>query len=216
MFNRVVAVGDVHGEYLLLKMLMQKMKPTKDDQLVFCGDYVDRGKQSKKVVDYLLQLQNETNCVFLKGNHEDFLLLSYDREVYKSWMGNGGDETLLSYGVPQTDYNYFEKFPVEHQDFYNNLLLSYETETHFFSHAGANHLYPLDKQRPDDLLWNRNVVGNNFNKVVVHGHTSVKQGPVVTPYYVNVDTHAYKTGKLSGYDVLNNVVYQYNKWKPNT
>ena len=138
------AVGDIHGERLRLEALLASLPLLPDDRLVFVGDYVDRGPDSKGVVDLLLSLADDYACVFLAGNHESMFLdfLGWRNEAYfagDAFLANGGDRTLASYG-------YFDladpqpanlELPLEHEKFYRSLKLCHREGDYLFVHAGV-------------------------------------------------------------------------------
>lgn len=216
---RAYAIGDIHGRADLLEKLLGKIKADarKNNQaephVIFLGDYLDRGMESKKAVDLLLgfDLKGGTK-VYLKGNHEAMMLdFLADPSTGPRWFENGGLATLLSYGVqPQGNFsskNNLEKIrdqfltsiPKAHKNFYENLVMNYELGNYFFVHAGVNPDRPLDKQTWEDMLWIRDEFLESekpLEKTVVHGH-SVVLDPVVSENYISVDTGAFFTGKLT-------------------
>ena len=133
--TKIFAIGDVHGCASELRMLLNKLPLTPDCVVVFLGDYVDRGPQSKQVIDTALELQQQCKVIALKGNHEA-LFLSFLRDPSSEAAGmfiyNGGSATLHSYATPEGEY----RIPRSHRDFLENLELYYETDEFFFVHAG--------------------------------------------------------------------------------
>jgi serine/threonine protein phosphatase 1 len=220
---RLYAIGDIHGRLDLLDYLLDlierdlKGRAETPATLIFLGDYVDRGPDSKGVADRLIQgFPARFTPVFLKGNHED-LLLSFVRDPAPglSWLRNGGDATLSSYGVEaETIQNAFwggpqgiaeaaQRFravlPEGHLRFYQELKLFCHLGDYFFTHAGVRPNVPLDKQSEDDLLWIRHEFLNSaedFGAVVVHGHTPTR-APQDLRNRIGVDTYACRTGKLT-------------------
>ncbi len=218
--ERVYAVGDIHGRLDLVLRLMDKLaddlksssiKPT----LIFLGDYIDRGPKAKEVLDYLMAgVLPVKNVIHLRGNHEQVLLDILDTTIddprlFPSWLGFGGRETLGSFGVSATelygdDEETLEKrtplaIPEAHQAFLQSTRLSHQIGDYFFAHAGIRPIVPLDKQRPQDLLW----IGKpflsstlKFPAVVVHGHT-IAADVQDMPNRIGIDTGAYATGVLS-------------------
>lgn len=99
--KRLIAVGDIHGEINKLNSLLENLNLEKSDTVVFLGDYIDRGKHSKGVVELLIELSQNVNCIFLKGNHEQMVLKMLETKSETDinyWLMNGGNETLNSYG----------------------------------------------------------------------------------------------------------------------
>ena len=214
--RRVYAVGDVHGRLDLLKKLWAiieadaagtRMRKT----IVFVGDYVDRGRDSKGVIDFLLKVKADHDVVCLRGNHDQAVLdFIADAKFYRSWKPFGAPETLLSYGVmpPRFDDEAeFEKAraefvancPQSHFEFLESLAYSYELGGYFFVHAGVRPGIPFKDQDPQDLLWIREdflFSRADFEKVVVYGHTPVEQAGR-RGQRLGIDTGAYATGRLS-------------------
>ena len=175
--KRLIAIGDIHGEIEKLKELLNQLAPQKDDTLVFLGDYIDRGLNSKEVINCLIELSKKTNCIFLKGNHEDLLLkvLQTRNEIdILNWLIAGGRTTLDNYGSLE---NIFKL----HNDFFNNLKPYYITKDYLFVHAGINPNKLLEEQDEYDLLWIRDNFIYRKHKLkqkIVFGHT-----PFTEPYF---------------------------------
>ena len=220
---RVYAIGDIHGRLDLLQSMLnliekdQKGRADLPVTLVFLGDYIDRGPDSKGVVDRLLEgFSPQYETVFLKGNHEA-LLLSFleDPASGLNWLRNGGDAALLSYGVPldtlqqafwsgqkgvaEAARQFRALLPQPHLDFYESLRLSCRLGDFFFAHAGVRPGKPLDQQSEEDLLWIRKnflMSADDFGAVVVHGHTPARE-PQDLHNRIGLDTFAFRSGKLT-------------------
>ncbi len=195
----IFAVGDIHGLYDRLVALIDKL-PLKDtDLLVFLGDYIDRGEDSKKVIDFLIRLKknrNEDLTVFLKGNHEALFLDFLSGKNQDIFFLNGGRKTVESYTVNGSFY-----LPDDHLNFFKSLLLYYETDDYIFVHAGLKPAVALEYQNEEDLLWIRGdfiFSDYNFGKKVIFGHTPMKS---LMPYFdrnkIGIDTGAVYGGFLS-------------------
>ena len=214
---RVYAVGDIHGRADLLSKLFGRIdddlesRPTADAVQVFLGDYVDRGPNSRQVIDLLIARQRATEVVLLKGNHEDYALqFLTNPNLFSEWKSIGGLNTLLSYGVTPTRRNDLQSrhqvatalghaMPDSHRRFLRGLALSFSCGDFFFAHAGVRPGVPLRQQSPHDLLWIREdflLHEENFGKIVVHGHTPARE-PDIRPNRINIDTGAYATGRLT-------------------
>jgi len=208
MLKRQIAVGDIHGCFDLLKTLMEKIiRFTPDeDMLIFMGDYIDRGKKSEEVVQYLGALKEKLpdNIILLKGNHEDLAYNALtapdpDKEML-FWSLNGGSHTVMSFGGIKNSREGLIPF-------IESLQLYYESDTHIFVHAGLPRGKALNTATPEELLWDRDF-SYDGEKTLVVGHTvksavtDFKHGKIIC-----VDTGAYMTGILSAYDVLNDKVY---------
>ena len=213
----IYAVGDVHGRSDLLEQLFSRIdadlvaNPVRRPIHVFLGDYVDRGPDSCGVLDRLIQRGETHEAVFLKGNHELFLL-QFLREpaTLAQWRQYGGLDTLMSYGVvPKFNADKDEllaiaerlslALPMRHRHFLGRLPNSFSCGDFFFAHAGVRPNVPLDQQREQDLLWIWDEFLNyqdDFGKIVVHGHTPVDE-PDIRSNRINIDTGAYATGKLT-------------------
>ena len=215
---RIYAIGDIHGRVDLLERLYQLIeKDLKDCPLdkvmeVFLGDYVDRGPNSKDVLDWLIDgpaLAQKRIC--LRGNHEVMMTAFLDvPSVIGSWGQYGGHETLHSYGVkiklPMQEKDHLEvqeqfrtRLPDAHRTFLAGLRASAEAGEYFFAHAGVNPSRPLSDQVEDDLYWIRDPFldwGRPLEKIVVHGHTPTQE-PEVEVHRIGIDTGAYVTGRLT-------------------
>jgi serine/threonine protein phosphatase 1 len=216
----IYAVGDIHGRADLLEQLLDQIsadvEATRNERtvLAFLGDYVDRGPQSRTVIQMLMQLKDtgEEQVMVLKGNHEEALLgFLADAATGPGWADHGGRETLLSYGVAvpkhRTDTDAWAKarddfaaaLPAEHLAFLRNLSLCESIGDYVFVHAGVRPGVPLHEQEERDLLWIREEFLQNdraMDKMVVHGHTPVEQ-PSLAPGRIGIDTGAYATGILT-------------------
>ena len=172
--ERTVAIGDIHGNIDKLKELFKKLSTKKFDTIVFLGDYIDRGKNSIDVIDWLIELSLIWNCVFLKGNHEQLFLnalKSLSEEDIDQCVINGGEETLKNYLLLKK--NNFEKFK-KHIKFFKSLKNYYLTEKFLFVHAGINPFKDWDSQDEEDFLWIRNDFIDspvNIPQTVIFGHT---------------------------------------------
>ena len=215
--SRIYVIGDIHGRLDLLNGLIDKIHldlqntPTADAVTVTLGDYIDRGPNSRGVIDCLMQNPFGMTYVPLKGNHEELLeTFLDDPSVGKNWCRLGGLETLHSYRVPVSQLmlgkGYEEAadllratLPTEHREFISSLNFSASSSSFFLCHAGVRPGVPLERQDAHDLLWIRDEFLNsrvNFGKRVVHGHTPTEQ-PEVLPNRINIDTGAFVTGRLT-------------------
>lgn len=217
--TRVYAVGDIHGRQDLLIRLLEAIRedaasdPPDRRVLVYIGDYVDRGLESKAVIDLLLgDPMPGFESVFLKGNHEDWLLrFLADPAVGHEWLPHGGLATLLSYGVVLPEGGSHHQLlrhareslgcalPATHRAFLEALSLSHSEGDYLFVHAGIRPGIPVEAQDEQDLLWIRDPFisdGSDHGVVVVHGH-SVSDAPEVLRNRIGIDTGAYATGRLA-------------------
>lgn len=173
--NNYVAIGDVHGCLQSLQALTKKLEKYSDRQFVFLGDYIDRGPDSKGVVDFLMDYRQQQDCIFLRGNHEQMLLDAYFNDNLDLWLMNGGRSTLESYGAKYNQLNISE----DHIEFYKDTRMYYDTPDFFFVHAGLSPAKTIEQSLKDDndiqdFLWERshlNVFETPWEKTVVFGHT---------------------------------------------
>ena len=215
--GRLYVIGDIHGRSDLLDRMVGEIandltaRPIAASLVVTVGDYVDRGPDSRGVIERLLRNPFPTRLIALKGNHEvlleGFLL---DPQVADHWRRYGGLETLQSYGVPVGDVMRGKEYlaaaralahavPAEHFDFLGALRTSLTVGKYCICHAGVRPGVPLDRQTEEDLLWIREPFLDSradFGKIVVHGHTPAEQ-PELLPNRINVDTGAFMTGRLT-------------------
>jgi serine/threonine protein phosphatase 1 len=200
-------VGDIHGCLAPLQRLMEKVQPRHEDRLVFIGDYIDRGPQSREVVEYLLGLPHQR--VFLMGNHEKMLLDFLAGEDQDLFLANGGQATLRSYGGDP------DNIPESHRAFFHSLRPLYETPDYLFVHAGIRPLVPVAEQNLRDLVWIRQeffqFVGR-FPKPVVFGHTPLRQ-VLLAEDRIGIDTGCVYGGKLTAVRLPQRDVFQVPGWK---
>ena len=218
--TRVYAIGDIHGRFDLLTKLERQIvedsesRPAGRHLLVYLGDYIDRGYESRAVIDHLLAPPLpgfERIC--LKGNHEDFLLkFMEDIDVGPIWLVNGGREAVLSYGVSppiglgftedalkEIQAGLKEKVPASHLTFMAALRLSHREGDFLFVHAGVRPGVPIDDQNESDLIWIRDAFlksKESHGCIVVHGHTCSAE-PEIRTNRIGIDTGAFASGRLT-------------------
>lgn len=197
----IAAVGDVHGDLAQLDRAIEGARRWADGRalrFVFLGDYVDRGPDSAGVIRRLVERTAEGD-VALKGNHEDMLLaaLSDADEDVRFWIDNGGEPTLLSYGID--DVIDARRLPEDHLDWMKRRPLSFDDGLRFYCHAGIDPTLPLDGQRDRDLIWWRHIVSPHVDlpRLIVHGHIVVGRRPAVRRNSVSLDTGCGQGGPLS-------------------
>lgn len=204
--ERLIAVGDIHGCLNQLKRLMAQVNPGFADQIVFLGDYIDRGPDSFAVIDYLLAFATTfPETVFLRGNHEQMFSAYLEGHEPTTFLLNGGANTLASY--QQAD-----KWPIPetHRNFLRTLSNVYETEDYIFVHAGLRPGVSLADQDIGDLLWIRREFINSdydWGKTVVYGHTP-RQEPLLTETRLALDTGCVYGRQLTACDVLTRQIWQ--------
>ena len=200
--DRVFIIGDVHGCLDLLKKLMDKIDwDPEDDTLIFLGDYIDRGHESKGVIDYILEIMATSSHVHcLMGNHEKIFLDYLEGLGKRTFFLNGGDKTLFSY---QLFKNSRPHIPDEHRKFLSSLRLWIELEDYFVVHAGFRPGVDIKKQTDDDTLWIRDkfIKSNyDFGKKVIFGHTPFPE-PLIMDNKIGLDTGAVYGNQLTCLEV---------------
>lgn len=214
---RIYAISDIHGCAHLLEEMFHIIdvdiarSPPRRAIEIFMGDYIDRGPDSRSTLDLLIERSRNGNTVFLKGNHEAFMMeVLGDPSRIPSWLNVGGLQTLISYGLsPSLNPDQAEQaslveglidaMPPLHHTFLNRLRLSFTCGDFFFVHAGVRPGVPLAEQSEADLLWIRDeflLSKNDFGKYIIHGHTPVRSAEIL-PNRANIDTGAYATGNLT-------------------
>ncbi len=172
MSGRLLAIGDIHGCYHPLRELVEdELQLTRDDELVLIGDYIDRGPQSKEVLDYIIQLkEGGYTVVTLLGNHESMLLKALQEDMYLvNWLFNGGRATLDSFNIRHPD-----QIPDLYLTFMHELKLFYQVDPFIFVHAGFNNAIADPFTDEYQMLWTRQE--NHFHpmfegKTIIHGHS---------------------------------------------
>jgi serine/threonine protein phosphatase 1 len=218
--HRIYAVGDIHGRRDLLIAMIARIRadlaarPHPHPLLIFLGDYVDRGPDSRGVIDTLIGLEEgDLPTAFLLGNHDRYVQAYLDDPEWYDltfhWLADplGGAQTLASYGVagasparPAASREPFAAaFPDSHRAFLDSAALWVRRGGYVFVHAGIRPGIPLEKQDPEDLIWIREpflTTTADFGFKVVHGHTIA---PAVEHHRnrIAVDTGAFRTGVLS-------------------
>ena len=236
-YNRILAVGDIHGMYEKLVALMELMQfHPDDDLLIFLGDYIDRGPQSLECLDYVMTLnrQHPERVIPLLGNHEVMCLNYYryegqrrsymmddlDKQMVMVWLDNGGTDM----------HRQFKKLKrpelQKRLSWMQALSTHYRVGDFYFCHAGIQPFIPLDKQKEGDLLWMREGFYDLYDGrygTIVAGHTPVQElsekywkdgKPPTTPQFLEnkiilCDTGSFiDGGKLSCVDVLTGEYWQ--------
>ncbi|MEX0819502.1 MAG: metallophosphoesterase, partial [Pirellulaceae bacterium] len=177
---RTIAIGDIHGCSIAFAALIDAIDLQPDDTLLTLGDYVNKGLDSKGVLDFLLDLELRCRLIPLLGNHDAVMLGAIDgRLSIEQWKAIGGTATLQSYGESER----IDDIPATHAEFLRRCRMWYETPTHFFVHAAYDPELPLDQQDEASLLWQGirdEIPGPHFSgKTAVVGHTSQKNGEIL-------------------------------------
>ncbi len=194
MKKRLFAIGDIHGCYeSLCELIEHKIEIKKSDRLVFLGDYIDRGNQSRKVIDYIIELQKKDfDIITLIGNHESMLLNALDNDEFLSaWIQNGGSTTLRSFGI--RSLKHLDRLYI---DFFKALQYYYLINSFLFVHAGFNDKISNPFEDKYHMIWSRREDYTNpilIDKIIIHGHTPVtelscKQDIKNNNHVINIDT----------------------------
>ena len=205
--SRTFAIGDVHGCDVALDFLLDGLELTADDHLISLGDVIDRGPDSRRVVQMLIDIGDYCRLSFIMGNHEQLLFDSLRSPAAASaWLSWGGRETVQSYGGQMHDID------EEHLDFLAAGLPYVETETDICVHANLEPGVPLEEQTVEWLRWEK-VTGRELphesGKRVICGHTKLTGGvPIVRNHWVMIDTGAYAGSFLTGVDLGSGEIYQ--------
>jgi serine/threonine protein phosphatase 1 len=215
---RILAIGDIHGCLTALTTLLDAVAPQPDDLLITLGDYVDRGPNSREVLDILLKLHATGRLIALRGNHDVMMVNSrYTEEERPMWLACGGKQTLESYGLdPLQNYpGELKNIPASHWSFLEeNCINYYETDTHFFVHANAYPDIPLDEQPDYMLFWEKlgPTLPHVSGKIMVCGHTKQNSGEVLNRgHMICLDTGAYAGDWLTCLDVKTGRLWQANQ-----
>jgi serine/threonine protein phosphatase 1 len=192
--KKTYVIGDIHGCLDPLQALMAQLSLRKHDELLFIGDYIDRGPDAKGVVDYVLELRKSRpgKVTCLMGNHEWMLLNHLDGTDPVSWLQNGGMATRSSYGGE-------DQIPYAHLEFLHSLSPLHRTDDYLFVHAGIRPGVPLEAQSTEDMLWIRRefyLYPGRFDPPVVFGHTPLRE-VLIQEDRIGIDTGCVFGGKLT-------------------
>lgn len=217
---RLFAFGDIHGcnaeLNLMLEHLASEHSASADDHYIFMGDYIDRGPDSKGVIDTLINWSHSyPNSVFLRGNHEDMLLdfIGMGGSAGSVYLGNGGAEFFKSYGInPDGPLAEVAKsLPREHLKFFTSLEHGVTLGEFLFVHAGIDPALTLDQQKAHNIMWIRAQFiprHHDLQKTVVFGHTPFADVYVHMPYKIGIDTGLVYGNMLSVVELVDGTVFQ--------
>lgn len=215
---RIYAIGDVHGRADLLDLMLDRImaddaaRGSADQHIIFLGDLIDRGPESAAVVERAMAVSSAiANTRLLLGNHEEVFMkaLSGDEKAMRFFCRIGGRETILSYGMSESDYNRYDYaelivalqriVPDSHRQFIESFEDMVVLGDYAFVHAGIRPEVPLADQQPSDLRWIRDPFISftaAHDRIVVHGHT-ITESIEERANRIGIDTGAYTTGRLS-------------------
>jgi len=191
--EKIFVIGDVHGCLEMLKRLIDKIEwNPANDRLIFIGDYIDRGENSKGVIDFILQLKEDSTLIqCLIGNHEQMFIDYLSGVDSQSSLLNGGLSTLRSYEEMRRSQD-DPLIPPSHLDFFSSLLIMIELEHYYIVHAGFHPNIGIEDQSLNDMIWIREEFiysDYDFGKVVIFGHTPFNS-PLVMKNKIGIDTGA--------------------------
>ncbi len=212
---RYLAIGDIHGCSQALNRLLTLVQPQPEDIIITLGDYLNKGPDSKGVIERLIQLSQTHQLIPLKGNHEVQLLQARNHHFAHSVeLQYLGIETLISYSLPGGELT-LANIPDSHWEFLEHTCLnSWETEYHIFVHANLDPKLPLTQQPDEHLFWEKFTQPRPHysGKTMICGHTSQKSGkPLDLGHAVCIDTWACGGGWLTCLDVYGGQVWQTNQ-----
>ena len=203
LMGRIIGITDIHGEYYKLCAVLEKIQPKADDTIVFMGDYIDRGKKSREVVDEIINLQNVCKCVYLIGSHE-YAMLHADIDDYYHYLfwNYGGDSTVESYGS-------YQNIMKVHGDFFNSLKSHHIIDNYLFVHAGLRIGIPLEQQDLVDMVYIRSEFyrkNHGLPYKIIFGHTEFSE-PQIQDDKICIDTGCgkYKDAPLTAIVIENGV-----------
>lgn len=226
--KRTLVIGDIHGGFKALIQLLERVKLTEDDQLIFLGDYVDGWSESSQIIDFLIELSKTQSCIFIKGNHDAWCQnWLTNGETNSIWLKHGGEATIASYQGFSEDKKH------QHLEFFQEMLNYFvDDNNRLFIHAGFSSMHGPEKEHYssnyswDRTLWETAVsmdkkISKNsklfpkrlllFNEIYI-GHTPTIDLGVSTPLKKanvwNVDTGAGFTGSLSALDIHSKLIWQ--------
>ncbi len=212
--GRLIAVGDVHGCCHALDTVLDALVPTPDDRIVFVGDLVDQGKESREVLQRIIRLQQECHVVLIRGNHEEMMFAARESEAaLRYWERCGGVATLNSYRFGGK----LDDIPASHWALLESTIPYFETDDHIFTHANYLADVPMNEQPEYTLRWalfdapkeQPHVSG----KTVVVGHTEQKNSEILDlGFALCIDTACWKYGWLTAIDVLSREYWQASRW----
>ena len=226
--KRTLAIGDIHGGLRALKQLLDEIKITKEDTLIFVGDYVDGWSESAQVIQFLIELQNTNDCIFIKGNHdawcEEWLASGFVNDV---WFQHGGKETIESYNgfsdkEKKIHLSFFEAMDMYHIDDKNRLFLhagftsmhgvekEFNVQIFYFDRTLWEMALTMDKriEKQSELYPNRL---KHYSEIYI-GHTPTTNYGILQPMNAinvwNIDTGAAFTGPLSAINIETKEIFQ--------
>lgn len=221
-YRRVLAIGDIHGNFSRLLSLFHKIQFDQEkDLLILLGDYIDRGPENMRCLRWAMEMSEKPNVIALRGNHEDLMLAYYLLGGLEAsvWLPNGGYKTqreLEAWMQKEPDaLNRILRF-IQERPLYHRMIV--QEKEYIFCHAGLKPGVPLEEQKEEDLLWIREKFYNNYtgSAEVIVGHTPTEYVEPGRSYPLELDNHItlldtgsfLPKGRISCMDVVNHVFYQ--------
>jgi serine/threonine protein phosphatase 1 len=199
-------IGDIHGCNTAFDLLTERLQLTVDDRVVILGDAVDRGPDTHRVLERILEIRNNCEVVYILGNHEEMMLDALEGRRFNEWLGFGGEATVDSYS------GNLDNIPDSHLDLLDSAVNYWEDSRHICVHANLEPGVELDDQRSSWLRWKK-LSGREFphfsGKLVICGHSGTSySAPLVKDGWVCLDTMAYGGGILSGLELESGEIIQ--------
>ncbi len=193
----IYAIGDIHGCIKAVEKLLKNVSPKEDDTVIFLGDYIDRGTDSRRVIEFLLRFsETHKKSIFIKGNHEWMFERFYERrqpEDWELWEYNGAKKTLESYGG-------IDKIPISHVNFLERTKYYHIKNKYLFVHGGVKPNVKLKDQKSEDMIWIRDEFIYSQNPLdgytIVFGHTPMNK-PLISSDKIGIDTGCVYGGHLT-------------------
>jgi serine/threonine protein phosphatase 1 len=212
--QRVIAIGDVHGCVHALETILESIRPTADDELVFLGDLVDQGRDTRDVIQRVLELRSACRVVVVRGNHEEMMLAARDDEqAFGFWERCGGFAAINSYRYGGT----LADIPEEHWQFVESTVLYHETDDFIFTHANYLPHVPMSEQPGHQLRWAlfdpSEMRPHCSGKPVTVGHTEQTSGEILDlGFAACIDTACWRYGWLTALVPATGETWQASRW----
>jgi serine/threonine protein phosphatase 1 len=199
--KKTYVVPDLHGRFDLLKLAISNIEKNEPGTVIFTGDYIDRGPQSREIIERLIAGPSKGwTWICLLGNHEDMLIQASQSWLkIRQWLRNGGDATLRSYGSKTGSMLDISRVEPTHVEWLKTLPLFHQDEHRVYVNAGLDDGVALDRQSKHTLIWKRYPSGSKeeYGALhVVHGHDPSEDGPLLLANRTDLDAGAYYTGRL--------------------
>ncbi len=212
--SRLIAIGDIHGCFHALDVLLNTIVPGPSDTLVFLGDFIDQGRESAQVLERLIELKKQCNVILIQGNHEEMLYAARENvSALRFWEDCGGVYTLNSYkfGAGLGD------IPAAHWALLDSCQPWFETEDFIFTHASYAPDLPMEQQEIHQLRWALfdpdELRPHQSGKPVIVGHTEQRNSEILDlGFAICIDTACWRHGWLTALDVRSRQLWQASRW----